>query len=111
MNVQKSLTKKRAWVIGRVIPSSARITEAGWLHWPRGSRAMCWRGIYAASMPMGVTAVTTRLLTPHKDKCHTITFDNGKEFAEHESMAAELKADHLFRPSLSLLGAGIEREQ
>jgi len=32
----------------------------------------------------GVTAVTTRLLSPHKNKCHTITFDNGKEFAEHE---------------------------
>ena len=44
----------------------------------------------------GVTAVTTRLLTPYKDKCHTITFDNGREFAEHEKMAAELKADIYF---------------
>ncbi len=44
----------------------------------------------------GVTAVTTRLLNPHKDKCHTIAFDNGKEFAEHESMATELKADIYF---------------
>ena len=44
----------------------------------------------------GVTAVTTRLLTPYKDKCHTITFDNGKEFAEHEKMAAKLKADIYF---------------
>lgn len=44
----------------------------------------------------GVTAVTTRLLTPYKNKCHTITFDNGKEFAEHEKMAAELKADIYF---------------
>jgi len=45
---------------------------------------------------VGVTAVTTRLLTPYKDKCHTITFDNGKEFAEHEKIAAELKADIYF---------------
>ena len=30
------------------------------------------------------------------DKCHTITFDNGKEFAEHEKMAAQLKADIYF---------------
>jgi len=44
----------------------------------------------------GVTAVTTRLLSPHKEKCHTITFDNGKEFAEHELMAAYLKADIYF---------------
>ena len=44
----------------------------------------------------GVTAVITRLLSPHKDKCHTITFDNGKEFAEHETIAAELKASVYF---------------
>ena len=44
----------------------------------------------------GVTAVTTRLLMPYKDKCHTITFDNGREFAEHEKMAVELKADIYF---------------
>ncbi|MEQ1836261.1 MAG: hypothetical protein ABL862_07475 [Candidatus Nitrotoga sp.] len=44
----------------------------------------------------GVTAVTTHLLTPCKDKRHTITFDNGKEFAEREKMAAELKADIYF---------------
>ena len=44
----------------------------------------------------GVTAVTTRLLKPHKEKCHTITFDNGKKFAEHEKMAAELKVDIYF---------------
>ena len=50
------------------------------------------RSKHAAS----VTAVITRLLSPHKEKCHTITFDNGKEFAEHESMAAQLKADIYF---------------
>ena len=33
---------------------------------------------------------------PYSDKYHTITFDNGKEFAEHEKMAAELKADIYF---------------
>jgi len=44
----------------------------------------------------GVTAVTTRLLTPHKDRCHTITFDNGKEFAEHERIATDLQASIYF---------------
>jgi transposase, IS30 family len=44
----------------------------------------------------GVTAVTTGLLSPHKDNCHTITFDNGKEFAEHERIAAELQASIYF---------------
>lgn len=43
-----------------------------------------------------VTAVTTRLLMPHKDNCHTITLDNGKEFAGHESIAAELQASVYF---------------
>jgi len=44
----------------------------------------------------GVTAVITGLLAPYKDRCHTITFDNGKEFAEHEKVAAALKADIYF---------------
>lgn len=44
----------------------------------------------------GVTAVTTHLLSPHRDNCHTITFDNGKEFAEHEKIAAELQASIYF---------------
>ena len=44
----------------------------------------------------GVTTVVTRLLRPHKGKCHTITFDNGKEFAGHETIAAELKASIYF---------------
>jgi len=53
------------------------------------------RAIYAASMLLGHSC-DKRLLTPYKDKCHTITFDNGKEFAEHEKMAAKLKADIYF---------------
>jgi IS30 family transposase len=44
----------------------------------------------------GVTAVVTRLLKPHKHQCHTITFDNGKEFADHETIAAELETNIYF---------------
>ncbi len=44
----------------------------------------------------GVTGVMTGLLAPYMDKCHTITLDNGKEFAEHEKVAAALKADIYF---------------
>jgi len=44
----------------------------------------------------GVTGVITGLLAPHQDQCHTISFDNGKEFAEHEKVAKELKADIYF---------------
>lgn len=44
----------------------------------------------------GVTAKVSSLLRPHKHKCHTVTFDNGKEFAEHETIAAELKAGIYF---------------
>jgi len=44
----------------------------------------------------GVTAVTKQLLMPFKDICHTITFDNGKEFAGHESIAEELGASVYF---------------
>lgn len=58
------------------------------------------RYVLAAQVPgkhaPGVTAAVTRLLRPHKHKCHTVTFDNGKEFAEHETIAAELNADVYF---------------
>ena len=39
----------------------------------------------------GVTIVVTHLLRPHKNRCHTVTFDNGQEFAGHEIIASALK--------------------
>lgn len=44
----------------------------------------------------GVTAATIALLKPHNDKVFTITADNGKEFAGHETMSQELRADVYF---------------
>ena len=55
----------------------------------------------------GVTAQINRLLRLHQDKCHTITFDNGKEFAEHESMAATLKTDIYFVHPYHFWGRGL----
>lgn len=43
-----------------------------------------------------VTAATIALLTPFKGLVHTITSDNGKEFAYHEQIAAELECDFYF---------------
>lgn len=37
-----------------------------------------------------VTAATIKLLKPYRSVLHTITADNGKEFAYHEQLAAEL---------------------
>lgn len=58
------------------------------------------RYILAAPVPSkhagGVAMAITRLLRPHKRKCHTVTLDNGKEFAEHEEIAAALKVDIYF---------------
>lgn len=58
------------------------------------------RYLLAAQVPdkhaSGVTTAVTRLLYPHKSKCYTMTFDNGKEFAKHETIAAELDADVYF---------------
>ena len=36
------------------------------------------------------------LLLPHKDRCHTITFDNGREFAGHEAIAKALACKVFF---------------
>jgi len=58
------------------------------------------RYLLAAQVPSkaasGVTAAITCLLRPHQHNCHTVTFDNGKEFAEHEKISAELQADIYF---------------
>lgn len=36
------------------------------------------------------------LLSEYKDVCHTITFDNGREFSEHQRIATALEADMYF---------------
>jgi len=36
------------------------------------------------------------MLTPFSDRLHTLTSDNGKEFADHEEIAQELKIDFFF---------------
>lgn len=43
-----------------------------------------------------VTAAVIKALKPYKSKTHTITFDNGKEFAGHKEIAKSLKADVYF---------------
>lgn len=44
----------------------------------------------------GVTQAIIGLLRPHKAQCLTVTFDNGKEFAEHAFMGKCLQADVYF---------------
>ncbi len=43
-----------------------------------------------------LTKVAVRLLTAYIDNVHTITSDNGTEFADHENMAKMLKAKFFF---------------
>lgn len=43
-----------------------------------------------------VTAAIVLLLSPYKENVHTITFDNGKEFAYHEKIAQELNVEIYF---------------
>ena len=39
-----------------------------------------------------VRNAVTEGLMPHKDRVHTITYDNGREFTDHEGMASDLDA-------------------
>jgi len=43
-----------------------------------------------------VTDAIVRLLKPYVDKVHTLTSDNGKEFAKHKDIAETLAADFYF---------------
>ena len=40
----------------------------------------------------GLTETVIRMLTPYKKWVHTITSDNGTEFAEHKMIAKKLDA-------------------
>ena len=53
-------------------------------------------GLVKSKRANGVTAVIQSLFAPYRDRCYTITFDNGKEFAGHESIAACLDASIFF---------------
>lgn len=44
----------------------------------------------------GVTAAIIRLLQPEKSDLHTITYDNGKEFAYHAQITASLEVEGYF---------------
>lgn len=44
----------------------------------------------------GVTQAIVDLLRPHRKACTTLTFDNGKEFAEHEFIGRALQAKVYF---------------
>ena len=43
-----------------------------------------------------VSQAMTHLLKPYKNKVHTMTSDNGREFARHEEIATALNADFYF---------------
>ena len=43
-----------------------------------------------------VSEAMMRMLAPYKDKVHTLTFDNGTEFIEHERIGKALEADTYF---------------
>ena len=50
----------------------------------------------ASKHSAGVTQAIVDLLRPHRQACKTLTFDNGKEFAEHEFIARSLSAKVYF---------------
>lgn len=52
-----------------------------------------------------ITMATIKLLKPYKDLVHSITADIGKEFSEHEKVAAALDADVYFAHHYSALGS------
>lgn len=51
------------------------------------------------------------MLDPYREHVHTITFDNGGEFAEHKAIRESAGGQGLFYPPVLLVGAHSEREQ
>jgi len=59
-------------------------------------------GYVCSKHSAGVTSVVTRLLHPHKNRCHTVTFDNGQESAGHEIIVSALKTIIYFAHPITL---------
>ena len=57
-----------------------------------------------------VKLASLHLLDPLDGPVHTITADNGKEFAHHELIAQHLQAVFLLRPSICSLGTRGQRK-
>ena len=53
-----------------------------------------------------VATTIVRLLKPHAKKVHTLTADNGKEFAQHRTIAASLEAEFYFAHPYASLDRG-----
>jgi len=51
---------------------------------------------FASKQAAGVSQAIIEQLKPFAKMAHTLTTDNGKEFAQHERIAAELKLDYYF---------------
>ena len=54
-----------------------------------------------------VRNAVTEGLMPHKDRVHTITYDNGREFTDHEGMAGDLDARIYFAHPYSSWERGV----
>ena len=52
--------------------------------------------IKARNKTAAVSAAITKAMTPHAANVHTLIYDNGKEFAYHQQISDELKAQGYF---------------
>ena len=66
----------------------------------------CCSRVYSRSAQV-VSRAIIRMLKPHMDKVHTLTFDNGSEFVKHEKIAKALQAKTYFAHPYSSWERGI----
>jgi len=64
----------------------------------------------AAATAHATQTAGVRRLKPIGDFAHTITFDNGKEFAAHQDIAHALKAKISLATLLSRMGGWLDRK-
>ncbi len=71
-------------------------------------RSICLlKSLAVAVSADAVSQAIIGLLTPHKDRVKTLTFDNGSEFVRHEKVGESLKADTYFAHPYSSWERGI----
>ncbi len=102
MNARLSLTIKPVSETGKAIPTSVKADVVATLVERKTQYT-----VLTASKTKQAPQVRQRIeqvLATHRNRVHTITYDNGLEFAEHQKMVQTLSAD--IYPSIHREGTG-----
>jgi IS30 family transposase len=95
-SARRSSKRENASVIGKLTPSSARNHRQAILSLVERKSKLTLLKKVERNTAEAIEQAISKLLRPVADKVHTITSDNGREFAQHQAIASKLDAAFYF---------------